>query len=177
MQRKVLEDMGLSKEQIDTIMAENGKDITREQGVANTYKTQLDDVEKKLKDFDGVDVKDLQGKIQTLTGELNTIKSTYESQIEGMKFQSTLEAKINSSGARNAKAVMAMLDMDSLKASKNQDSDIALALEKVKEDNDYLFQSSKPTPKIVTGTQTTQVDNSDKKAAANEAFRSLFKSE
>ena len=176
MKRKFLEDMGLTKEQIDQIMEENGKDITREQGVANTYKTQLDTVEEKLKAFDGVDVKDLQGKITTLTNDLNTTKSTYAAQIADMQFTSALEGKISALKPRNAKAVMALLDIENLKKSKNQDTDITAALEAVKKDNGYLFEESRATPKVVTGNQTT-TDNTDKKAAANEAFRSLFKSE
>jgi archaellum component FlaC len=176
MRRKFLEDMGLTKEQIDQIMEENGKDITREQGVANTYKTQLEDVEGKLKAFDGVDVKDLQGKVTALTNDLNTTKSTYESQIADMQFSSALEGKISALKPRNIKAVMAMLDVDNLKKSKNQDTDITVALEAVKKNNGYLFEESKTAPRVVTGNQTT-TDNADKKAAANEAFRSLLKSE
>jgi hypothetical protein len=176
MKRKLLEDMGLTKEQIDQIMEENGKDITREQGVASTYKTQLDGVQEKLKGFDNVDVKELQGKITTLTNDLTTTKSTYESQIADMQFSTTLEGKISALKPRNVKAVMAMIDVDSLKKSKNQDSDISAALEAVKKDNGYLFEESKATPRVVTGNQTT-TDNTDKKAAANEAFRSLLKSE
>ncbi len=171
MQRKILEDMGLTKEQVDQIMAENGKDITREQGVANTYKTQLDDVQGKLKAFDGVDVKDLQGKVTTLTNDLNTTKSTYESQIADMQFTSALEGKVSVLKPRNAKAVMALLDVETLKKSKNQDADITAALDALKKDNGYLFEDAKASPRVVTGTQTT-TDNTDKKAAANEAFRS-----
>lgn len=176
MKRKFLEDMGLTKEQIDQIMEENGKDITREQGVANTYKTQLEEVQEKLKAFDGVDVKDLQGKITALTNDLNTTKSTYEAQIADMQFASNLESKISALKARNVKAVMALLDVESLKKSKNQDTDITAALEALKKDNGYLFEESKAAPRVVTGNQTT-TDNTDRKAAANEAFRSLFKSE
>lgn len=176
MKRKFLEDMGFTKEQVDQIMTENGNDITREQGVANTYKTQLEDVQGKLRAFDGVDVKDLQGKITALTNDLNTTKSTYESQISDMQFTAAIEGKVSALKPRNTKAVMALLDVESLKKSKNQDTDINTALEALKKDNGYLFEESKVNPRVVTGTQTT-TDNTDKKAAANEAFRSLFKSE
>lgn len=176
MQRKFLKDMGLTDEQIEQIMKENGNDISREQGVANTYKTQLTDLETKLKAFDGVDVKDLQGKITSLTNDLTTTKNTYESQIADMQFTSALEGKVSALKPRNTKAVMALLDVDSLKKSKNQDTDINSALEALKKDNGYLFEESKASPKVVTSNQTN-TDNTDKKAAANEAFRSLFKSE
>ena len=58
------------------------------------------------------------------------------------------------SKAKNAKAVRALLDIEAIKASKNQAADIAAALEKVKEENDYLFTSDEPidNPTIVGGT-------------------------
>ncbi len=176
MQRKFLKDMGLTDDQIDQIMKENGNDITREQGVANTYKTQLEDVQGKLKAFDGVDVTKLKEEISALTTNLNNTKTTYESQISDMQFTAALEGKVSVLKPRNSKAVMALLDMESLKKSKNQDADITAALEAIKKDNGYLFEDAKKTPRVITGTQTT-TDNTDKKAAANEAFRSLFKSE
>ncbi|QHQ61385.1 hypothetical protein Ana3638_11880 [Anaerocolumna sedimenticola] len=176
MQRKFLKDMGLTDEQIEQIMKENGNDITREQGVANTYKTQLTELEEKLKAFDGVDVSKLKGEIATLTSDLTNTKATYESQIADMQFTSALESKVSALKPRNTKAVMALLDVENLKKSKNQDTDIIAALEALKKDNGYLFEESKSNPRVVTSTQTT-TDNTDKKAAANEAFRSLFKSE
>lgn len=179
MKRKFLEDLGIEKDVVDKIMAENGNDITREQTTANGYKSQLDDVQTKLKSFEGVDVTQLQGQVSELTADLATTKTTYEAQIEGMKFSTALESKINSMNPRNAKAVMALIDVETLKKSKNQDSDITLALEAVKKDNDYLFQAdqSQNTKRVVTSTDTTQTGSEDKKTAANEAFRSLFKGE
>ena len=50
------------------------------------------------------------------------------------------------------KAVMAMLDMDALKASKNQSEDIKKALETVKESDAYLFGSDEPFMNAVGAT-------------------------
>ena len=48
-------------------------------------------------------------------------------------FSDTLKEAIKTAGGRNAKSVMALLDVDALKASKDQSEDIQKALEKVKE--------------------------------------------
>lgn len=177
METKFLKDLGLNDDQIKSIMAENGKDVEREKESTKKYSDQLNDVQAKLKAFDGVDVEDLKSKVTILTGEIDNMKQTHAKEIDDMRFNSSLESKINSMSPKNAKAVMALLNVDELKTSKNQDSDITAALEKVKKENDYLFGSSVPTKRIVTGTDTTQIDNSDKKAAANEAFRSLLQGE
>ena len=177
MQRKMLEDMGLTKEQIDQIMGENGKDIEAQKSVTTQYKNQLDEVQTKLDGFKDVNVADLQGKIATLTNDLATTKQTYEAQIDSMKFQTALESKLSGAKAKNVKAVMALLDVEALKKSKNQDTDITEAIEALKKENGYLFGEETTTPRVVTGTHTDVVATADKKAAANEAFRSLLRSQ
>lgn len=174
MKRKMLEDMGLSKENVDAIMEANGADIEAQKKIAETYKSQLDDVQTQLKAFDGVDVTELQEKVKSLSGELETAKSNHAKELEDIRFQSVLTDRVNSYGPKNQKAVMALLDIEKLRESKNQDADITAALEAIKKENDYLFQTSKPTPRVVAGTATTQVDGTDKKAQANEAFRALL---
>lgn len=146
MQRKFLEELGLEKEAIDKIMSENGKDIEsskhRIEAERDNYKTQLETAQAALKDFEGVDVKELNGKITQLTADLSAKESEYQAKIADMEFSSILDAAISGSKAKNAKAVKALLDIDALKASKNQSEDIKNALEKVKSENDYLFDGT-----------------------------------
>lgn len=174
MKRKMLEDMGLSKEIIDAIMEANGADIEAQKKIADTYKTELDGVQEKLKAFDGVNLEELQGKVRTLTNDLETTRANHAKELDELRFQSVLTEKINSFKPRNSKAVMPFLDIDKLRDSKNQDADIAAALEKVKKENGYLFEDEKPAPRVVAGTSTSQVDGTDRKAQANEAFRALL---
>lgn len=153
MQRKFLEDLGLEKEAIDKIMAENGSDIektkSRLEAERDNYKSQLETAQTALKEFEGVDVKELNGKIAQLTADMATKETEYQAKIADMEFNSVLDTAITKSGARNAKALKALLDIDVLKASKNQTDDINAAIEKVKAENDYLFESANPVPHIV----------------------------
>ena len=62
---------------------------------------------------------------------------------------------IKESKAKNAKAVRALLDIEAIKASKNQAADISAAIQKVKEENDYLFTSEEPIDNpVFTGKST-----------------------
>lgn len=63
MKRDFLEGLGLEKDVIDQIMAENGKDITREKTKADSVQTQLNAANEKLSGFEGVDVDGLNGKV------------------------------------------------------------------------------------------------------------------
>lgn len=80
---------------------------------------------------------------------------------------------VKGAGARNDKAVIALLDVANLKNSKNRQADITTALEAVKKDNAYLFQDSK-TPYVVSRTEGPNQNTADQKDQANAAFRSLF---
>lgn len=70
MKRKFLEDMGLSKEQVDSIMDENGRDIEAMKSERDNYKSQLTTAQETLKSFEGVNVQELQGKITKLTADM-----------------------------------------------------------------------------------------------------------
>ena len=168
MKRETLEALGLDKETVDKIMAENGNDInkTKEKLEAerDNYKTQLETTQTALKDFEGVDVKDLQGKVTQLTTDLTAKETEYQTKLADMEFNSKLESLITGSGAKNAKAVKALLDLESIKSSKNQDTDLQTALEACKKDNEYLFGKDAPinnpvaltgggAPKTVTGVE------------------------
>jgi DNA repair ATPase RecN len=110
----------------------------------DNYKSQLDTATQKLEGFKDVDVEELKGKITTLTNNLAAQKANFEQQLADRDFDDLLNGAISGSKAKNVKAVRALLDVDAIKASKNQEADIKAALEKVKEENDYLFTSDEP---------------------------------
>lgn len=146
MQRKFLEDLGLEKEVIDKIMTENSNDINNVKKKSETerdnYKEQLETAQTALKEFEGIDVKELNGKIKQLTDDLAAKDTEYQTKIADMEFNSVLDSAIAGVKAKNSKAVKALLDLETLKSSKNQSEDIKSALEKVKSENDYLFDGN-----------------------------------
>ena len=88
------------------------------------YKTSLDTVNAKLKEFEGVDVADLKGQITTLQDDLKKKDAEYAAKEADRAFNETLKEAIKAAGGRNDKAVMALLDVEALKASKDQSADI-----------------------------------------------------
>lgn len=174
MKRKFLEDMGLTKEQVDSIMAENGNDIEAIKQERDTYKGQLDTAQTTLKSFEGVNISELQTKVTTLTNDLATKEAEYKKQLADRDFNDLLKVTAEGYKPRDLKAVMPFLDVDKLKGSKNQESDIKAAIEAVKKDNAYLFQDTQ-IPRVVAptpGPGGPAVD--DTKTRANEALRSIL---
>lgn len=149
---------GATDEQINAILNINSADIGKAKSKVeeerDNYKSQLETATEQLEAFEGVDVKDLQGKIATLNQQLADQKAAFEQQNAERDFNDMLLGKIKESKAKNAKAVRALLDIEAIKASKNQAADIDTALQKIKEENDYLFTSDEPidNPTIVGGT-------------------------
>ena len=177
MKRKFLEDLGIEKEAVEKIMAENGADIERAKGDTEALKTQLNETQEKLKGFEGVDVAELKGKITDLTNEIATNKADYEKRIADRDFNDLVKGIASEYKARDIKAVMPFLDVEALKSSKNQDKDIRAAFDGIVKEQSYLFESNKKVPYVVSSTPGPMqggTDPDDKKARANEAFRSLF---
>ena len=74
-----------------------------------------------------------------------------------MAFDGRIKDAIAAAKGRNAKAIAALLDTEALRASKNQDADIRAALEDLKKENGYLFETEAPPPYAQgTGTQQMQ---------------------
>lgn len=121
-------------------------------GHDENYKASLDDVNAKLKEFEGVDVKDLQGQITKLQGDLKAKDDEYAAKEADRVFMDSIKEAVKTAGGRNEKAVIAMLDIDALKESKNQSDDIKKALEDVKKSDGYLFGANEPINNAVGGT-------------------------
>ena len=134
------------------------------------YKSSLDTVREQLKAFDGVDVADLNGQIKKLQDDLKAKDDEYAAKEADRIFSDTLKEAIKTAGGRNEKAVMAMLDMDTLKASKNQSEDIKKALETVKESDAYLFGTDEPFSNPVGATGGTGGSGGDNLSAIRAAM-------
>ena len=133
-------DTPLPKEVIDAIMAENGRDIEEAKKPFADYesiKSQLATAKEGLKAFEGVDVKDLQGQVAKLTKDMADKEAAHKAQLADLAFDGVLKDAITAARGRNDKAIRALLDVDALKASKDQTADIRAALEALKKDSGY----------------------------------------
>ena len=110
----------------------------------DAHKASLDEVNGKLKEFEGVDVNDLKGQITKLQGDLKSKDDEYAAKEANRVFDDSLSEAIKSAGGRNAKAIKALLNIDELKASKNQSEDIKKALDDAKKSDAYLFGANEP---------------------------------
>lgn len=152
-------DQPLPKEVIDAIMAENGKDIEAAKAPFADYesiKEQLQTAKDGLKAFEGVDVSKLQGEITNLQGQLTAKDTEWQGKIDAMKFEAKVKDAITAAKGKNPKAITALLDLETLRNSKNQDADLKAALEALQkaEDSGFLFGDDKGAPPYAGDTGT-----------------------
>lgn len=152
---------GITDEQLNWIMQENGADINREKSAATALQTQLDNANAQLKTaqdglkaFDGVDVAGLQEQVTKL-------KADMKAQAEGFAFDNALNAAILGKKGRSVKAVRALLDLDSLKGSADRSTDIAKALDEAAKANPWAFGDVQDGEKKNAGTYSTGAEHGD----------------
>jgi len=148
-------DQPLSKEIIDAIMAENGKDIEAAKKPFADYETikqQLTDANKTIDGFKDMDIETIRKEAKDWKEKAEQAEKDAAAKIAEMEFNGLLSSAISTAKGKNAKAISALLDMDALKASKNQETDIKVAIEAIKKDNDYLFESEQNPPHYAAGT-------------------------
>ena len=131
---------GITEEQLNWIMTENGNDVNREKTAAEQYKTQLENTQAQLKTAqDGLAAFDGKKKPEEYEAELAKLKGDMQAQAEGFAFDNALNTAILGAKGRSVKAVRALLDLDALKGSKDRSTDISKALEEAAKANPWAF--------------------------------------
>lgn len=162
MTREELEALGMTKEQIDGTLDMYHKEHDPVQKELDTAKADLaaaqekekihegtiEDLKKDLEEFKDADVSGMKQKIEDLEKAIKSKDADYQQKIADRDFNDILKDSITAAHGKNAKAITALLDVDTLKASKNQKEDIAAAIKGLSEaeDSKMLFGEAEPKP-------------------------------
>ena len=148
-----------TKEIIDSILDENGKDIEAEKSKAREIQVQLDKANESIKTHEKQleqlknspdNPETLKNTITQLQNENAEAKKKHEKEIKQLKVDNALEKALTSAGAKNAKAVKALLELgDNIEL--NDDGTIKGLDDKLKglqKSDAYLFNDKKVTQTI-----------------------------
>ena len=186
MNTETLQGIGLNDEQIRSVMAEYGKEINPlKQAQANaeqerdSLKSQLEDVNGQLSEAQKNSKKgsELQGQLKDLQKQFEDSKAKAEEQLQATKKDYEIAAALSKAGAKNDKAVKALLDTEKV----NFDDDgkligLSEQLEAVKQDNDFLFadeNESNPKPTITSKGNPNPDGGNGNKALADYSYQEL----
>ena len=161
MTRKQLEDLGLTKEQADSIIKINGDDIENAKSASaaeiknlqtevDGLKTQVGDRDKQLETLKASagDNADLKKQIEDLQTENATAKANHESELNQLKIDFAVEKALTGAKAKNIKAVKALLELNDAKLDKDGNvKGLAEQIEKLTsgDDTKFLFEAQKQT--------------------------------
>lgn len=156
MNREFLKELGLEDDAIEKIMKEHGKTVNSIKDKADSVEglqSQIDDYKQQIKDRDdqladlGKKVKDnedLTKEIDRLKEDNKTATEELQKKLDKQAFDFSLEKALAQAGAKNPKAVKALLDVEKIKL----DGETLLGLEDqlsaLKESDAYLFGTDEP---------------------------------
>lgn len=157
-------DQVLTKEIIDAIMDENGKDIEAAKKPFADYediKGQLTEANKTIEGFKAMDIDGIKKAADEWKAKYEQAEKDHAAKLADMEFNVLLDSAITTAKGKSGKAVRGMLadQMDTLKASKNQTEDIKAALEALKATDGYLFEDAQTPPPYAAGTGTKPINN------------------
>lgn len=164
MKKEDLQKLGLTEEQINEVFKMNGLDVNGAKGELENakkelkelenYKSQFTSTQAELKKLQELKPEELSKQVSDLNEKLATQKADFEKQIADRNFNDLLTKSVATAGGREAKAIIPFLDVEALKTSQNQETDIKNAIDAVKQEHDYLFTSTEPVKNPVSSTSS-----------------------
>ena len=140
------------KKDFEKAVLENYKTVSDYETQSEKLKTaegKVTTLTENLDKFKDVNVEELNNTIATLKTDLANKDQELKDKIADRDFNDLLKDSIASVKGRNAKAITALLDLDELKASKNQKEDIAAALKTLSEAEDSRMLFGEPEPNVL----------------------------
>ena len=158
LKREFLKDLGLTDEQIEKVMAEYGRGIEKFKEDLDAANTQIETLKEQLKtanetieEFKEMDIEAIKQAAEDYKAKYEKATQEAEEKLNKIKFDYALEKALTGAKARNIKAVKALLDLENLKLADDKILGLDEQLEKIKEENDFLFEAEvkEKTPKFV----------------------------
>ena len=132
----------LSKETVDAIMAENGRDIQKVRASFADY----DALRQKVENLEQTKQQSLEENSRIWQEKLDQAEETHKKQLHTMKLEHCVETAVSAARGRNVRAITALLDMEALSQAENPGQAAAQALEELRKENGYLFEDAVPPP-------------------------------
>ena len=119
-------EQSLPKEVIDAIMAENGKDIQTARQAGEQWEEKY-----------------------------RSLEQEHTQKMQSLRLEHALQASVTKAKGRNAKAIAALLDLDAIARSEDLPGALDAAMEALKAEQGYLFDTDPVPPPYAQGTGTT----------------------
>lgn len=162
MNREALKALGLTDEQIESVMASHGQVVNSTKQELETVMTDRDALKGQITDRD-TQLESLSEKVkdnENLTAEIDRLKqdnatatSELQDKLDKQAFDFSLEKALSNAKVKNSKSVIANLDLDSIKLDGEKLLGLDDQIKALQESDAYLFESEedKGKPNFTTG--------------------------
>lgn len=107
---------------------------------------QLADANKTIAGYKDMDIDAIRQSAADWQAKAEQAQKDADARVAAVQFDARLDGAIGKRRGRSPKAIKALLDMDALRGSKNQDQDIDAALDALQKDSGYLFEPVETPP-------------------------------
>jgi len=156
MKREELKALGLEEDTISKVLDMHHAEfdpVSRELETAKadlkTAKENAETTAEALKKFDGVDPDKLKQQIADLQADIKKRDEDHAREIADRDFNAMVGESIRQAKGLNEKAITALLDVETLKKSKNQKADLEAALKALSEAENSKMLFGDPEPNVV----------------------------
>lgn len=156
MKKEQLTEWGIAEEAADKVLAMVQKEAEKQRqgqesakAETESLKKQLQEANQKIEEFKGMDIEGIRKVAEEYKSMFEETEKKAKADLEALQFDHALSDALQGAKARNAKAVKALLDMEGLKYANGEVVGLKDQLEKLKADNGYLFEDSKPVPQVM----------------------------
>lgn len=157
MKTEELKEIGLNDEQIGKVFKLRGKEVEDFNKLKNeyenlkteneNYKSQISDANEQIEAFKDMDIDSIKASAEEYKNKFEQAQQKAKEDIANTNLNHAIDLGLVNAGSRNIKASKALLDMDSLKDSKNLNEDLKAQIEGLKESDSYLFKNVEEKPK------------------------------
>ena len=185
MKTETLKNLGLTDEQIKSVMEENGKDITREQNAKATVekeledtKALLDDANKQIDSFKGMDIESIKKSAEDYKAKYEEADRKSKEDIAALKKSHAIDlALLNTHHAKNVKSVRANLNLENIKLDGDKLIGFDDQVESLKKSDSYLFDIEEKIDDGNDGNDGKKKDtvppNPDKETKADQMLKAM----
>ena len=150
------------------------KKISAEIGKGFVAKTQLAEANKTIAGYKEMDIDAIRQSAADWQAKAEQARKDADARVAAVQFDAKLDGAISKARGRNARAIKALLDVETLRSSKDQDKDIGAALDALQKDSGYLFEPAETPPPYAAGTGSGAVKTETPEDQANAALRAVF---
>ena len=150
MKTEELKEIGLNDEQIAAVFKLRGKEVEDYNQLKNNfetlktenenYKSQVASANEQIEAFKDTDIESSKASAEEYKNKYEQAQIKAKEDMDNITLNNAIDLGLVNAGSRNLKAAKVLLDIDSLKDSKNLNDDLKAQIEGLKESDSYLFK-------------------------------------